>query len=81
MNEPETVLLAVFFYTHNQERNPMNAYEKINSMITARLIERIEATNQLPWKKPWTSISLMPKNLITQKNYRGVNVFLLHMLG
>jgi antirestriction protein ArdC len=23
----------------------------------------------------------MPKNLITQKNYRGVNVFLLHMLG
>jgi hypothetical protein len=31
----------------------MNAYQKINSMITARLIERIEATNQLPWKKPW----------------------------
>jgi antirestriction protein ArdC len=59
----------------------MNAYTKINEMITARLIERIEATNSLPWKKPWTSISLMPKNLITQKNYRGVNVFLLHMLG
>ncbi|RKX44216.1 MAG: hypothetical protein DRP64_06960, partial [Verrucomicrobia bacterium] len=33
----------------------MNAYEKINSMITQRLIERIEATNQLPWKKPWTT--------------------------
>jgi antirestriction protein ArdC len=45
------------------------------------IIERIEATNTLPWKKPWTSISLMPKNLITGKNYRGVNVFLLHMLG
>ena len=59
----------------------MNAYPKINAMITARLIERIEATNTLPWKKPWTSISLMPKNLITGKNYRGVNVFLLHMLG
>jgi antirestriction protein ArdC len=59
----------------------MNAYQKINEMITARLIERIEATNTLPWKKPWTSISLMPKNLVTQKNYRGVNVFLLHMLG
>lgn len=59
----------------------MNAYHKINEMITARLIERIEATQQLPWKKPWTSISLMPKNLITGKNYRGVNVFLLHALG
>ncbi len=59
----------------------MNAYQKINEMITARLVERIEATNTLPWKKPWTSVSLMPKNLITGKNYRGVNVFLLHMLG
>jgi antirestriction protein ArdC len=59
----------------------MSAYQKINEMITARLIERIEVTKTLPWKKPWTSISLMPKNLITQKNYRGVNVFLLHMLG
>jgi antirestriction protein ArdC len=59
----------------------MNAYQKINSMITARLIERIEATKTLPWKKPWTSVSLMPKNLVTKKNYRGVNVFLLHMLG
>jgi len=59
----------------------MNAYQKINQMITTRLVERIEATNTLPWKKPWTSISLMPKNLVTHKNYRGVNVFLLHMLG
>lgn len=59
----------------------MNAYRKINEMITQRMIERIEATNQLPWKKPWTSVSLMPKNLVTGKNYRGVNVFLLHMLG
>jgi len=29
----------------------MNAYWKINEMITARLIERIEATGTLPWKK------------------------------
>ena len=59
----------------------MNAYQKINARITQRLVERIEATNELPWKKPWTSISLMPKNLVTGKTYRGVNVFLLHMLG
>ncbi|VGO14434.1 DNA primase TraC [Pontiella desulfatans] len=59
----------------------MSAYQKINQMITDRLVERIEATQELPWKKPWTSLSLMPKNLVTKKNYRGVNVFLLHMLG
>ena len=59
----------------------MSAYQKINEMITARLVERIEATGTLPWKKPWTSISLIPKNLITGKNYRGANVFLLHLLG
>ena len=33
----------------------MNAYQKINEMITARLIERIEATGTLPWKKPRVS--------------------------
>jgi antirestriction protein ArdC len=59
----------------------MNAYQKINEMITARLIERIEATNTLPWKKPWKSIILMSRNLRTQKNDQGVSLFLLHMPG
>ncbi len=59
----------------------MNAYQKINQMITDRIIARITESGELPWKKPWTSISMMPRNLVTQKNYRGVNVFLLHMLG
>ncbi|MDF7827045.1 zincin-like metallopeptidase domain-containing protein, partial [Pontiellaceae bacterium B12227] len=53
----------------------------INAMITDRIISRINETQELPWKKPWTSMSLMPRNLVTKKNYRGVNVFLLHMLG
>ncbi len=29
-----------------------------------------------PWRKPWTSTGL-PRNLVTKKPYRGVNVFLL----
>jgi antirestriction protein ArdC len=58
----------------------MNGYQKINEMITQRMIDRITETNELPWKKPWTSFSLMPRNLVTKKNYRGVNVFLLHSL-
>ncbi|VGO14099.1 DNA primase TraC [Pontiella desulfatans] len=59
----------------------MGAYEKINAMITERLVKRIEETGEIPWRKPWASVSLMPRNLVTGKNYRGVNVFLLHMLG
>jgi antirestriction protein ArdC len=59
----------------------MNAYEKINTMITQRMIDRINETGHLPWKKSWTSVSQMPRNLLTQKKYRGVNVFLLHALG
>jgi len=59
----------------------MNAYEKINAMITDRMIARINETGTLPWKKPWTSVSMMPRNLVTKKNYRGANVFLLHSLG
>lgn len=59
----------------------MNGRDKINQLITERMISRIAETGELPWKKPWTSVSLMPRNLITKKNYRGVNVFLLHMLG
>lgn len=59
----------------------MSAFEKINRMITERMISRISETGELPWKKPWTSASMMPRNLVTGKKYRGVNIFLLHMLG
>jgi len=53
----------------------------INQLITDRIIERIESTGLLPWKQPWASPNHVPKNLISQKNYRGINAFLLHSLG
>jgi antirestriction protein ArdC len=59
----------------------MNAYQKINEMITQRMIDRITETGTLPWKKPWASVSMLPRNLVSRKPYRGVNVFLLHSLG
>jgi antirestriction protein ArdC len=31
----------------------------------------------IPWRKPWATSHGMPKNLISKKEYRGVNVFLL----
>lgn len=59
----------------------MTGRDKINSMITQRMIERINELGELFWRKPWQSVSQWPRNLITKKRYRGCNVFLLHSLG
>jgi antirestriction protein ArdC len=40
-----------------------------------QIISQLEA-GTVPWRKPWVSQGL-PKNLISQKEYRGMNVFLL----
>lgn len=52
----------------------MNVYE----IITDRFITMLQ-TGTVPWRKPWSvnGASGMPKNLISGKEYRGVNVFLL----
>ena len=48
----------------------MNVYE----VITDRIVESL-AKGVIPWKKPW--VTQTPKNLISGKDYRGVNVLLL----
>lgn len=53
----------------------------VNQIITDRIIERIQATGELPWQKPWKSSNSVPRNIITGKNYRGINAFLLHSMG
>ena len=51
----------------------MNVYE----IITGRVIEKLEQ-GTAPWCKPWTG-GEMPRNLVTGKVYRGINLFLLNM--
>ncbi|PKN69067.1 MAG: hypothetical protein CVU54_12210 [Deltaproteobacteria bacterium HGW-Deltaproteobacteria-12] len=51
---------------------------KVYEIITNKIIEKLEA-GIIPWHKPWHSAEGMPKNLITKKEYRGINVFLLAM--
>ena len=52
----------------------MNAqiYEQITERITGLL-----AQGTVPWHKPWKARTGLPRNLVTQKPYRGINVFLL----
>ncbi|MBL0226123.1 MAG: DUF1738 domain-containing protein [Geobacteraceae bacterium] len=50
----------------------MNVYDVINT----RILELLEQ-GTVAWRKPWNAQSNYPKNLISKKPYRGVNVFLL----
>jgi antirestriction protein ArdC len=51
----------------------MKVYEKITGIIMEKLEQGVA-----PWRKPWTA-SGFPKNLTTKKEYRGINLFLLHL--
>ena len=45
--------------------------------ITAQIITQLE-NGTIPWHKPWTAGPHgWPKNLVSGKEYRGINVFLL----
>lgn len=49
-----------------------NVYE----IITDKIIAQLE-TGTIPWRRPWSAGSGMPRNFISKKEYRGINVFML----
>ncbi len=51
-----------------------NVYE----IVTEQVIKSLES-GVAPWRKPWSSA--MPCNLLSQKPYRGLNVFMLATAG
>src|SRR5437867_6549723 len=46
----------------------------VYDIITSRIMEKLQQ-GVVPWQKPWSGGA--PKNLLSGKLYRGVNVFLL----
>ncbi len=54
----------------------MNLYE----IITARIMEQLEH-GTIPWQQPWNRNASMPCNLLSQKAYRGINVWMLASAG
>ena len=54
--------------------------EEIYNRITERIIELLKQ-GVVPWQKPWDARVSMPRNLLTMKEYRGVNVLLLLSLA
>lgn len=48
----------------------------VYQIVTDRIISMLER-GTIPWRKCWQAGSGMPRNLVSKKEYRGVNVFLL----
>lgn len=61
----------------NQTQNN-NKHRDVYTILTDRIIEHLEK-GVVPWRQPWTQAG-MPKNLITKRQYRGINVWLLASL-
>jgi len=51
----------------------------VYDQITERIITLLDK-GTVPWRKPWTAQSGLPRNLVSKKSYRGINVFLLHAM-
>lgn len=52
------------------------AYDRITERIVTLL-----AQGTVPWHKPWKAKTDWPRNYVSQKPYRGINVFLLHAMS
>jgi antirestriction protein ArdC len=54
----------------------IRSYERITNHIVG-LLEQ----GTVPWHKPWSVTTGLPRNLVTKKPYRGINPFLLMSMG
>src|SRR5580692_12959553 len=55
-----------------------NPLSSVYEITTEKIIKQLES-GVAPWRQPWTCQS--PANLVTQKEYRGLNVFTLASQG
>ena len=52
----------------------------VYEVITERIIAML-AAGTVPWQKPWKVATGLPRNLVSKKPYRGMNVLLLHAMS
>jgi antirestriction protein ArdC len=51
----------------------------VYDQITERIIALLQK-GDIPWRKPWKVTTGLPRNFVTKRHYRGVNVLLLHAM-
>lgn len=56
-----------------------NIKQDVFTIVTNRIIEQLEK-GKVPWRQPWSEAG-PPKNMVTGRAYRGLNVLLLSSLG
>jgi len=49
---------------------------KTYDVINSKIMELLES-GTVPWRKTWNATSNHPKNLVSKKEYRGINIFML----
>src|ERR1035441_4252121 len=70
--------------THTGGLTPMQAesilqqHSSVYSIVTEQILKQLES-GVAPWHRPWTA--QVPKNLVSGRGYRGINVFLLASNG
>jgi antirestriction protein ArdC len=73
---------SIAFQFGNSAENPSKIARKshasVYEIVTERILGELEK-GEVPWRKPWRTLS--PVNLVSEKAYRGVNVFLLALAG
>jgi len=52
----------------------------VYQIITDRIIGLLES-GTVPWRRPWKGGNQAPRNYLSRKAYRGINLFLLHAAG
>jgi antirestriction protein ArdC len=55
-----------------------NTMPTVYEIVTQTIIEKLEA-GEIPWRRPW--VTSAPKNLVSGKEYRGINTFMLGVSG
>ncbi|MGA7793183.1 MAG: zincin-like metallopeptidase domain-containing protein [Candidatus Acidiferrales bacterium] len=61
-----------------QAESILQQHSSVYSIVTEQILKQLES-GTAPWNKPWTIEP--PKNLVSKKAYRGINVFLLASNG
>ena len=53
-----------------------NGQEKIHSMVQEKILNLLDE-GTVPWHKPWKTVNEFPRNLVSKKPYRGINIWML----
>ena len=61
-----------------ERRKPREPHRDVYTIVTERIEAALEA-GTIPWKKPWAAEGGMPRNLVSGKQYRGLNLLLLSL--